>query len=73
MIEKLPESKATIGIKEVVNGIKNNKIKTVVVASNCPDFLKEKLKIKFDVFQGDQQQLGTSLGKPFPVAVVGYE
>ena len=63
-----------IGTKEIKNGIKAGKVKKVVVAKNCPKMLVEKLgNIKVEVFDGDQSQLGTKLGKPFPVAMVGLK
>ncbi len=61
-----------IGAKEINKAIKAGKVKKVVVAKNCPKALIEKLgNIKVEVFEGDQSQLGTKLGKPFPVAMVG--
>jgi len=77
LISKLPEKNGVIGAKEIVKHIKGGKIKHVIVASNCPDFLFARLKefestIKMEKFDGDESQLGTKLGKPFPVAMVGY-
>lgn len=72
-VTKLPEKKGMIGFKEIMSGIKTGKIKKVVVANNCPQFLADKLGIPVDVFEGDQSQLGTKLGKPFSVSMVGYE
>ncbi|MEM7819290.1 MAG: ribosomal L7Ae/L30e/S12e/Gadd45 family protein [Candidatus Aenigmatarchaeota archaeon] len=66
-----------IGTREIIKGIKNGNIKRIIVANNCPDFLIEKLSnfkdVKIERFDGDQSQLGTKVGKPFPVAMVGYE
>jgi ribosomal protein L30E len=66
-----------IGAREVVKGIENGVVKKVLVASNCPDFILKKMekhssKVTIERFSGDQAQLGTKVGKPFPVAVVGY-
>ena len=65
-----------IGAKEIVKAIKAGKIESVLIASNCPDFLAEKIKnegARIEDFSGDQQQLGNKVGKPFPVAMVGYQ
>jgi len=76
MITKLPEKKGIIGVKEIVKAIDNGKVKIVIVANNCPGFLIDKIKgkgVNIDVFDGDEERLGTALGKPFPIAMVGYE
>ena len=74
MIRELPKGEFVIGTREIVKNIKDGRIKRVIIASNCPDFLRERLaKTAFEIFDGDQQQLGTKLGKPFPVAMVGYQ
>jgi len=73
-IEKLPEGEATIGARQVTKGVKEGNIKTVVVASNCPDFLLKKVEeANIQKFAGNQKELGTKLGKPFPVAMAGYK
>ena len=78
-IEKLPEQSAVIGTKEVIRAAKAGKVKLVVAASNCPQFLIDRVisgdlagKIQIKKFTGDQADLGTRLGKPFAVAMVGY-
>ena len=64
----------TIGTREIAKGIKSGKVKKVVVARNCPQSIIKKLgDVKMEVFEGDQIQLGTKLGKPFPVAMVGLK
>ena len=77
-IVKLPEKNGTIGAREIIRSIRNGRIKHVVVADNCPEFLFLMIKnlenqIKIEKFEGDESQMGTKLGKPFPVAMVGYE
>ena len=68
------EEKFTIGAREIVKGIKTGKIKKVVIASNCPKRFVEGLgNVKIETFEGDQNQLGTKLGKPFAVAMVGFK
>lgn len=68
------EESVTIGFKEIQKAIKAGKVKKVVVAKNCPAKLKSKLgNVTIEVFEGDQNQLGTKLGKPFPVAMAGLK
>ena len=68
------EEKMTIGAKEVNEAIKAGRVKKVIVAKNCPQQLIKKLgNVKVEIFDGDQMQLGTKLGKPFPVAMVGFK
>ena len=70
---KQTDSKTVIGAKEIRKGIKAGKVKKVIVAKNCPKNIIDKLgNVKVEVFDGDQTQLGTKLGKPFPVAMVGF-
>ena len=77
-IEKLPEGNIVIGTKEVIRAAKAGKVKIVVVASNCPQFLIDKVeketegKVEMKQFSGDQKDLATRLGKPFAIALVGY-
>ncbi|MBI4895947.1 MAG: ribosomal L7Ae/L30e/S12e/Gadd45 family protein [Candidatus Aenigmarchaeota archaeon] len=72
-VETLPEATPIIGIRSVLRSAKNGKIKKVIVAKNCPATLVAKLgSAVIEQFPGDQKELGTKLGKPFPIAVVGY-
>ena len=73
LLRELPKDSGVIGVREIVKDINSGKIKRVIVAKNCPEFLKDKIKVKIEIFDGDQQQLGTKLGKPFPVAMIGYQ
>ena len=75
-ITKLPEGEHLIGIRSILKGIKEKTIVKVVFAKNCPDEMKEeviKTKIETFDFEFDQRKLGTSVGKPFPVAMVGFK
>ena len=64
----------TLGFREIMKGIKTGRIKKVVVARNCPKNMTDKLgNVAVEVFEGDQAQLGTKLGKPFAVAMVGFK
>jgi ribosomal protein L30E len=75
-ISKLPDKKEfVIGAREIAKAVDSGKVKTVVIASNCPDFLLAGLEgknIAIERFEEDEKQLGTKLGKPFPIAMVGY-
>lgn len=74
LITHLPEKKGVIGAREIAKAVKEGRIKKVVIASNCPDFLLSKLgNVAIERFDGNQKQLGTKLGKPFAVAMVGYD
>lgn len=73
-IDKLPPGGGTIGVHEIQKGIKSGDVKRVIVANNCPDWLIEKVKdAQFEQFNGNERELGTALGKPFAIAMVGYK
>ena len=75
-ITRLPAKAGIIGPREITKAIEAGRVKTVVAAKNCPSELIEKMKakkVKVELFEGDQKELGTKLGKPFHVAIVGYE
>jgi large subunit ribosomal protein L30e len=73
-ITSLPKKKATIGFREISKAIKEGRVKSVIAAKNCPPELLNKLPKNVDVkiFDGNQDELGTKIGKPFAVAMVGY-
>lgn len=75
-VSKIPAGDAVIGTNEVVKGIKAGRVGRVVVASNCPQFLIERVeaagKVVVEMFAGDQKELAVRLGKPFPIAVSGF-
>ncbi len=75
VISALPAKQGVIGTREIVKSINSGKVKSVIIASNCPESLIAKLPKNTDVkrFEGDEHQLGIKLGKPFSVAMVGYE
>lgn len=75
LISQLPAKKGVIGTREIAKAISTGKVNHVVIANNCPDFLLSKIqneKVLMERFDGNQKQLGTKLGKPFAVAMVGY-
>ncbi|MCD6092809.1 MAG: ribosomal L7Ae/L30e/S12e/Gadd45 family protein [Candidatus Aenigmarchaeota archaeon] len=67
-----------IGTREIVKKIEKGLIEKVVIAENIPEKLKEKIETaakKYNVkieTDGNERQLGTKIGKSFPVASVGY-
>jgi len=72
------EGKVVFGADQTLKNIKKGNIKRVVLASNCPKELEEKInyysKIQgFEVIKSefDREELGKVLGKAFLVAVVG--
>lgn len=72
---KIPSGKVVIGIREIVKSIKAGKAKKVIIASNCPQVLVDKIKehkVSVEKFEGDSKELGTKLGKPFPVSVAAF-
>ena len=73
-ITQLPAKKGIIGVREIAKAVSAGKIKRVIIANNCPDFLLNKISgVVIEKFDGSQKQLGTKLGKPFAVAMAGYE
>lgn len=76
-VAKIPSSPAVIGTKEVVKSIKSGKVKRVIVAKNCPQHLIDRVKsagkVPIEVFDGSQQEFAIRLGKPFPIAVAGFD
>jgi large subunit ribosomal protein L30e len=73
-VDNIPEGTYTIGIREIGKDVKAGKVKKIIVAKNCPKEIiskLEKLEIEMEIFTGDQIDMGTKLGKPFPVASVG--
>lgn len=74
IITQLPAKKGIIGVREIAKAINAGKVKRVIIAGNCPDFLLNKISgAVIEKFDGNQKQLGTKLGKPFAVAMAGYE
>ena len=64
-----------IGSDRVLKFIKNNKVAKVVLASNAPDLLKERIKhyqkiVNFELHELEinNSELGVLCKKPFPIA-----
>lgn len=65
-----------IGPREIRKGIKEGTVISVLAAKNCPPNLVESIKkdgVDVKMFAGDQKELGTHIGKPFAVAIVGQK
>ena len=63
-----------IGAREIKKGIKSGNVTSVIAAKNCPKNIVDEIKkqgVEVKHFSGDQKELGTHIGKPFPVALVG--
>lgn len=74
IIEKLPPGSGVIGTREIQKAIKAGEVKRVVIAKNCPDWLAKRIEnAQIEQFAGDERELGTALGKPFVIAMVGYK
>ena len=67
--------KVRIGAERTKRAVKEKKAKLVVVASNClkenVDFVKSAhKKIQVYDFNGNNIELGTACGKPFPISML---
>ncbi len=72
----LPSGKHVIGMNSIMKGIKSGKVKSIIIASNAPQDIIDKLTVsgvRIRVFSGDERAVATKLGKPFPIAAIGYE
>ena len=70
--------KVVIGFRQTLKLIKLGKVKYVVMASNTPDDMKQDVEyysrlsgVKVIRFPGTNKELGTTVGKPFSVSVMG--
>jgi large subunit ribosomal protein L30e len=62
-----------LGSKKTLKALKNGEAKAVIVASNCPEDVLEKIKsygVTVYVYSGNNMDLGTLCGKPFSVAAM---
>lgn len=76
----IEDGKLIIGSRKVIKKLKLGKLKLIVMASNCPEHIKNEIEyysklsnVKVDVFDGTGKELGVFCGKPFPIAVIGIE
>ena len=76
VIKTMQKKKRYIGANATLKQIKNNKIKTVIISSNCPQETRNKLegsKTEVHVFDGNSKELGILCGKPFNISTLGLE
>lgn len=73
----LAKNALVIGTRTVVKALKTDNVKSVIIASNTPESVKKDLQhyastadTPLHNFNGTGKQLGTFLGKPFPVATL---
>jgi large subunit ribosomal protein L30e len=73
----LSEKRIVIGSREVIKKLKMDKPKFVVIASNCPESIKNDIEhyaklaeVEVKVFDGTAKQLGIFCGKPFSIAAL---
>ena len=76
----MKEKRLIIGERSVVRGLKQNAIKSIICASNCPKDKYDDLKyysrhVDVDVkkFKGNSRQLGEACAKPFNISVLGIK
>ena len=67
-----------VGSKRTLKYVKLGKVKVVITASNLPERIKSDLEyyaklsgIPIITFPGTNRDLGTAIGKPFSVAMLG--
>jgi len=73
------ERKVIIGARSVIKAMERGEVERVLIASNAPDWIKEKViesakkaKVKVEIFKGNELRLGIKVGRPFPIACVGF-
>jgi len=69
--------KVQFGASSALKSVKTKKAKLILLASNCPQNIKENLEyyctlseIPVSVFRGESTDLGALCGKPFNVSVL---
>ncbi len=70
--------KVILGERETLKAVRNGDVKLVVMASNCPPALKEKLAHHAKIsgahvyeYPGSSLELGSVCGRPFVVSMLG--
>lgn len=77
---ELAKSNVIIGSKQTIKLLKNNKVRLIVLAVNCPEDVKKDIKryatmskIEVKEYDGTAKQLGIFCGKPFPIATLSIK
>ncbi|MFH1774245.1 MAG: 50S ribosomal protein L30e, partial [Methanobacteriota archaeon] len=70
--------KVILGERETLRAVRNGEVRLVIMASNCPSALKEKLmhhakilSVHVYEYPGSSLELGSACGKPFTVSILG--
>ena len=73
----LNNNKAVIGSSRTIKYLKEDKLKLIVLAKNCPENIKmeienfsKKHNVKVENFDGMGKQLGIYCGKPFSISAI---
>lgn len=73
----MKSGKASLGYKETLKTLRNNKAKVVIISSNCPPLRKSEIeyyamlsKTETILYNGSNTDLGTACGKYFRVSVL---
>ena len=72
----MKKKKRHIGANATLKQIKNSKVNTVIISSNCPPETRRKLeesKTEVHIFDGNSKELGILCGKPFNISTLGLE
>jgi large subunit ribosomal protein L30e len=73
LIKAVKTGKVIIGSNRTVDAAANGSAKMVVLASNCPDDIKQKVQatsIPVLEYEGTSVELGPVCGKPFTIAAM---
>ena len=73
ILKKALKGKVYLGSKRTIKALKRKEAKLVIISSNCPKEIKEKIeKYKGEVpvliYPGTNMELGAACGKPLSVA-----
>lgn len=75
----LEENKVIFGLDRTMKGLKANKIKNIVISTNCPKDVKEDLEYNAKIanakvhdIEKTNEEIGTICKKPFSILVLGW-
>jgi len=78
--DELAKDNVVIGSKKTIKYLKNNKLKLILLAENCPENIRKDIKsyvkinkIEIQNYDGTAKQLGIFCGKPFSIATLGVK
>mgnify|MGYP002635913009 CR=1 FL=1 len=73
------EKTLTYGFKESIKKIKIKKVGTVFIAKDCPEDMREDIKLNAKIsgvniieLDATSQEIGAVCKKPFPITVLSY-